>query len=74
MRIAAVQMIAGPDVAPNLDTAARLIGAAAARGARLVALPEYFPLIGASDQVRLAARESHGGGPLQDFLAGMARR
>lgn len=74
MRIAAVQMIAGPDVAPNLDTAARLIGAAAARGARLVALPEYFPLIGASDQVRLAARESPGGGPLQDFLAGMARR
>lgn len=74
MRIAAIQLIAGPEVGPNLDTAARLIGEAASTGARLVALPEYFPLIGASDEVRLAARESPGGGPLQDFLAGMARR
>jgi nitrilase len=74
MKIAAIQMISGPEVAPNLETAARLIGAAAARGARLVALPEYFPLIGASDAARLAAREQPGVGPLQDFLAGMAQR
>jgi nitrilase len=74
MKVAALQMISGPDVAPNLVTAARLIGAAAAAGARLVALPEYFPLIGASDEARLAAREQPGGGPLQDFLAGMAQR
>jgi len=38
----------GPDVAPNLATAGRLIGEAAAAGAQLVALPEYFPLIGAT--------------------------
>jgi nitrilase len=74
MKIAAIQMISGPAVAPNLETAARLVGEAAARGANLVALPEYFPLIGASDEARLAAREPAGAGPLQDFLAGMARR
>jgi nitrilase len=74
MKIAAIQMISGPAVAPNLETAARLVGEAAGCGASLVALPEYFPLIGASDETRLAARETPGAGPLQDFLAGMAQR
>jgi nitrilase len=72
--IAAVQMISGPEVAPNLAEAARLIAEAAAAGARLVALPEYFPLIGASDAARLAAREADGTGPIQDFLAAMAQK
>jgi nitrilase len=74
MKIAAVQMISGPDVAPNLATAARLVAAAAAAGARLVALPEYFPLIGADDATRLAARELPDEGPIQAFLAETARR
>lgn len=73
-RIAAVQMISGPAVAPNLATAERLIAEAADDGARLVALPEYFPLIGASDSERLAAREPDGSGPIQDFLAKAAQR
>ena len=73
-RLAAVQMISGPAVAPNLDTAARLIADAAAAGAQLVALPEYFPLIGATDAERLAAREREGDGPIQRFLAETARR
>ena len=74
MRIAAVQMISSPDVTPNLATAGRLIAEAAAAGARLVALPEYFPLIGATDIDRLAARETDGNGPIQDFLADAARK
>ena len=74
MKLAAVQMISGPDVAPNLATAGRLIAEAAAAGAQLVALPEYFPLIGATDADRLAAREADGAGPIQDFLAATARR
>ena len=73
MKIAAVQMISGPAVAPNLVTAASLIAQAADQGAQLVALPEYFPLIGASDSERLAAREIDGQGPIQDFLAATAR-
>jgi nitrilase len=74
MNIASVQMISGPEVGPNLATAARLVGEAAAAGARLVVLPEYFPLIGASDEARLAARETPGAGPIQGFLAELARR
>ena len=74
MKLAAVQMISGPEVAPNLVTAGRLIAEAAAAGAQLVALPEYFPLIGAADADRLAAREADGAGPIQDFLAATARR
>jgi len=74
MKLAAVQMISGPDVAPNLDTASHLIAEAAAAGAQLVALPEYFPLIGASDVDRLAAREADGSGPIQDFLVAAARK
>lgn len=73
-RIAAVQMISGPEPAPNLATAGRLIAAAVDAGARLVALPEYFPIIGGSDADRLAAREPAGHGPIQDFLAAAALR
>ena len=39
---AAIQMSAGPDKAANLECAERLVRAAAARGAALVALPEVF--------------------------------
>jgi nitrilase len=74
MKIAAVQMVSGPEVAPNLATAGRLVAEAAGAGASLVALPEYFPLIGAGDTDRLAAREREGAGPIQDFLADAARR
>lgn len=74
MKIAAVQMISGPDPVPNLATAARLIAQAAGTGANLVVLPEYFPLIGATDEARLTARERPGKGPIQDFLTETARR
>ena len=74
MKIAALQMISGPDVAPNLAAAGRLIAGAAMAGAQLVALPEYFPLIGATDADRLAAREVDGTGPIQDFLAATAKQ
>ena len=45
-RVAALQMVSTPEVMPNLESADRLIAAAAAAGARLVALPENFYLIG----------------------------
>lgn len=74
IKFAALQMISGPEIAPNLAAATRLIDEAAAAGAQLAVLPEYFPLIGASDDTRLAAREAFGDGPIQDFLADAARR
>ncbi|MBA3032532.1 MAG: carbon-nitrogen hydrolase family protein [Gammaproteobacteria bacterium] len=73
-RLAALQMISGPELAPNLATAARLIAEAAGQGAQLVALPEYFPIIEASRETRLAVREAPDVGPIQDFLAELAQR
>ena len=73
-RIAAVQMISGPDVDANLAEADRLIGEAAARGARLVALPEYFPLMSPDETAKIRIRERDGEGPLQAFLKDAARR
>jgi predicted amidohydrolase len=72
--VAAVQMVSGPVVADNLAAAARLVEEAVAQGAQLVALPEYFPIIGAADADRVKAREAFGAGPVQDWLAETARR
>ncbi|HEY3635685.1 MAG TPA: nitrilase-related carbon-nitrogen hydrolase [Caldimonas sp.] len=44
MKIAAVQMVSTPSVERNLEAARRLMGSAAAAGAALVVLPEYFCL------------------------------
>lgn len=73
-RIAGVQMASGPNVAANLNEAKRLIEMAVAQGARLVALPEYFAIMGLKDTDKVDAREREGKGPIQRFLADMARR
>ncbi len=73
MKVAALQMVSGPDVAANLATARRLLEAAAAQGARLAALPEYFCLIGMKDADKLAIAEDLGHGPIQQLLATAAR-
>ncbi len=71
-RVAAVQMVSGTEVAANLRTAATLVAEAAAAGAQLVALPEYFCLMGRHDGDKVAVREADGAGPIQDFLAEQA--
>jgi predicted amidohydrolase len=73
MRVAAVQTVAGGNVAENLAHAAPLIAEAAGDGARLVLLPEYFGVLGSRATDKLAAKEADGAGPQQDFLARMAR-
>ena len=73
MKIAAIQMISGPEIDANLLEADRLLGQAAREGARLAVLPEYFPMIGAGDADRLKAREHEGSGPIQAFLSDRAR-
>jgi predicted amidohydrolase len=73
-RVAAIQMASGPHVAANLQEAGRLIELAAATGARIVALPEYFAILGMKDTDKVAVRERDGHGPIQDFLAAQARR
>lgn len=70
--VAAVQMISVPQPAPNMESAGRLIAQAAAEGAKLVVLPEYFCLLGERDTDKVAIREADGDGPLQAFLAQQA--
>lgn len=73
-RIAAIQMVSGPEVAANLAAADRLIAAAAAAGARLAALPENFYLIGRDERDKVAVREADGHGLIQNFLGSTAKR
>ncbi|MBL8289318.1 MAG: carbon-nitrogen hydrolase family protein [Rubrivivax sp.] len=74
VKIAAVQMVSTPDVARNLEAAGALMARAAAAGAALVSLPEYFCLLGRRDTDKLAAAEAPGTGPIQRFLADAAKR
>jgi predicted amidohydrolase len=72
VRVAAVQMVSGARVEENLRTAALWIAEAARLGAQLVALPEYFCLMGLRDRDKVAVREADGHGPVQEFLAEQA--
>ena len=73
MRVAAVQTVSGGDVEANLAQAEPLIRRAAAEGARLVVLPEYFGIFGARATDKLAVREADGDGRQQAFLARLAQ-
>jgi nitrilase len=73
MKIAAVQMVSGTEVEANLEAARRLIATAAAQGAALVALPEYFCFMGRADGDKLAIAETPGQGPIQRMLSEAAR-
>jgi len=73
-RVAAVQMASGPSVEGNLREAARLIDRAVREGAQLVALPEYFGIMGMREVDKVALREKEGSGPIQAFLAETAKK
>jgi nitrilase len=71
--VAAIQMVSTPDVADNIGSARRLVAEAAATGAQLVSLPEYWPIMGMSDSDKVGHAEHPGRGPIQDFMAQAAR-
>ena len=73
-KVAAVQMASGPNVAGNLSEARRLIAMAVDQGARLVVLPEYFPIMGLNEMDKVAVREQPGSGEIQSFLSEAARK
>ncbi|MCG3169101.1 MAG: Deaminated glutathione amidase [Pseudomonadales bacterium] len=72
-RVAALQMVSTDDVAHNLGRARELIAAAAARGARLVVLPEAFAYFGGTANAEVGCAECSADGPLRAFLAASAR-
>lgn len=77
-KIAAIQTVSSHVVADNLKAAGELIARAAGEGARLVALPEYFCIMGLKETDKVDAREPFAQtsprGPIQTFLAEAAAR
>ena len=82
MKVAAIQMVSSHVVQDNLAQAAQLIGQAAAAGAELIVLPEYFCLLGHKDTDKLQIQEQYighgcaeatGFAPIQQFLAAQAQ-
>jgi nitrilase len=71
--IAAVQTVSTPNVAQNIASVKALVGQAVEQGARLVLLPEYWPLMGMRDADKVAHAEQPAQGPIQEFMASLAR-
>lgn len=74
VKVAGIQMASGPNVLSNLIEAERLIKIAANEGAKIVVLPEYFCIMGKKDTDKVKVREDEGSGPIQRFLAKMAKK
>lgn len=73
VKVAAIQMASGPKVSANLSEAGRLIEKAAALGAKLVVLPEYFAIMGLQDTDKVKVAEKEGTGVIQRFLSRTAK-
>jgi deaminated glutathione amidase len=73
-RAAAIQMASGPVVAGNLKEAARLVELAAAAGAKVIGLPEYFCIMGMQAADKVKVRERYGEGPIQSFLSELSAK
>jgi deaminated glutathione amidase len=72
MRVAVCQMRSGDEVDANVAEARRLLEEAAAGGADLAVLPEFFPYLGPSSRLREIA-ETVPGGRVTDSLSATAR-
>lgn len=73
MKVAVLQMVSTPDVQENLASAEALVTEAAAQGAELLVLPEYFCGMGMQDKDKLAWAEARGDGPIQAALSRWAK-
>jgi predicted amidohydrolase len=67
-------MISSPSVDDNIARARELVGQAAAAGAQLVLLPEYWAIMGHDDADKVAHAEQPGAGPIQECMAQLARQ
>ena len=72
--VAAIQMVSTDTLSKNLELTEKLIEEAAAKKAKLITLPENFPLMGKQDKDRLAITEPFNDGPLQLFLSEQSKR
>ncbi len=72
MKVAVIQLASGPVVESNLQEVKRLARECALAGAGLVVLPENFACMGNQETDKLAIAESHGDGPIQNFVSELA--
>ena len=73
-KCAAIQMASSPTVSYNLLEAEKLIAEAAKVGAKLIALPENFAIMGDHETDKLKVKEVEGTGTIQDFLSQTAKK
>lgn len=73
-KCAAIQMASSPNIGANLLEAEKLIAQAAKQGAKLVALPENFAIMGMNEFDKVKEKEIDGQGVIQDFLAHSAKK
>jgi len=75
LNVAAVQMRSIGDLTANLEVCRKLVGEAAAAGAKLVVLPECFSFLGAREGDKMAAAEVlDGSGPVMQLLGELCRK
>jgi len=74
VRVAAIQMNSGPDVAANLELAGSLLAQAAGDSCALAVLPENFALMPERGKDKARYAEEPGDGPIQAFLADTAAK
>lgn len=67
-------MVSTEKLDENLETAEKLIKEAVSKQAKLLTLPENFPLMGKQDSDRLAIKEAYANGPIQSFLSSQAKQ
>lgn len=72
VKVAVVQMVSGREPQLNLETAAKLVGEAAAQGAQLVVLPENFAVYNPVDLPSLAEVAGDTSARFQSFLSKLA--
>lgn len=73
-KCAAIQMASGPSVSFNLLEAEKLIAEAVKTGAKLIALPENFAMMGNREADKIKIKEIDGTGPIQNFLSATAKK
>jgi predicted amidohydrolase len=72
--VAAVQMVSTPVVEENIAVVRRLVAQAAAQGAQLVLLPEYWSIMGMLETDKIGHAEHLDAGPVQALMANLARQ
>lgn len=74
LNVACIQMVSSTDVSQNLQVAEQLITQAKDKESDLVVLPEFFAIMGETENAKLALVEKHGKGKVQDFIKQQAKK